>query len=99
MTARFPRSLPPLPPLEVAIYARVSSDQQAERHTIDSQLSDLEARASRDGHRVRDDMLFVDDGHGGTGLVRPALERLRDMVAPSAVDLAYVPAPHPPARR
>ena len=56
---------PPVP-LEAATYARVSSDQQAERHTIDSQLSDLKARASRDGHRVRDDMLFVDNGHSGT---------------------------------
>jgi DNA invertase Pin-like site-specific DNA recombinase len=79
--------------LEVAIYARVSSDQQAERHTIDSQLSDLKARASGDGHCVRDDMLFVDNGHSGTGLVRSALERLRDMVALSAVDVAYVHAP------
>ena len=52
----------PPAPLEVAIYARVSSDQQAERHTIDSQLSDLRARASGDGHRVRDDMVFVDNG-------------------------------------
>jgi Resolvase, N terminal domain len=77
----------------VAIYARVSSDQQAERHTIDSQLSDLKARASGDGHCVRDDMLFVDNGHSGTGLVRSALERLRDMVALSAVDVAYVHAP------
>jgi site-specific DNA recombinase len=88
---------PPVP-LEAAIYARVSSDQQAERHTIDSQLSDLKARASRDGHRVRDDMLFVDNGHSGTSLVRPALERLRDMVALSAVDVVYVHAPDRLAR-
>jgi hypothetical protein len=27
--------------LQVALYARVSSDQQAERHTIDSQLAEL----------------------------------------------------------
>ena len=65
---------------EVAIYARVSSDQQAERHTIDSQLSELNARASEDGHRVRDEMQFIDNGHSGASLVRPALERLRDVV-------------------
>ena len=65
---------------EVAIYARVSSDQQAERHTIDSQLSELNARASEDGHRVREGMLFIDNGHSGASLVRPALERLRDVV-------------------
>ena len=48
MTARFPQSPPP--PLQAAIYARVSSDQQAERHTIDSQLSELKAWTARDGY-------------------------------------------------
>ena len=89
--------LPPAPP-EVAVYARVSSDQQAERHTIDSQLSDLKARASGDGHRVRDDMLFVDNGHSGASLVRPALERLRDVASLSALDIVYVHAPDRLAR-
>jgi site-specific DNA recombinase len=88
----------PPAPLEVAIYARVSSDQQAERHTIDSQLGDLRARASGDGHRVRDDMLFVDNGHSGASLVRPALERLRDVASLSALDLLYVHAPDRLAR-
>ena len=64
----------PLPgDLRVAIYARVSSDQQAERHTIDSQLAELKARAAQDGHQIRDDMLFVDNGHSGASLIRPAL--------------------------
>ena len=62
MTARFPRSLPPPPPLQAAIYARVSSDQQAERHTIDSQISDLKAHAAQDGHAVPDAYLFIDNG-------------------------------------
>jgi site-specific DNA recombinase len=31
-------------PVRAAIYARVSSDQQAERHTIDSQVHELLAR-------------------------------------------------------
>ena len=89
----------PLPAsLEVAIYARVSSDQQAERHTIDSQLSDLRARVSQDGCRVRDDMLFTDNGHSGASLIRPALERLRDAVSMSAVDVVYVHAPDRLAR-
>jgi len=82
----------------VAIYARVSSDQQAERHTIDSQLAELKARAMQDGHSIRDDMLFVDNGHSGASLIRPALERLRDLVALSAVDVVYVHAPDRLAR-
>jgi site-specific DNA recombinase len=72
MTAQDPRLSSPAAPLRAAIYARVSSDQQAERHTIDSQLSDLKARAAQDGHGVGDDYLFVDNGHSGSSLIRPA---------------------------
>ena len=85
MKSRHLKVVPPPAPLRAAIYARVSSDQQAERQTIDSQLSELKALASREGHEVEGGMLFVDDGHSGASLVRPALERLRDMVALSAV--------------
>jgi site-specific DNA recombinase len=92
------RAVPPPASLQAAIYARVSSDQQAERHTIDSQLSDLRARASQDGHHVRDDLLFIDNGHSGASLVRPALERLRDLISLSALDIVYVHAPDRLAR-
>ena len=92
------RVAPPSRDLQVAIYARVSSDQQAERHTIDSQLAELKARAGQDGHPIRDDMLFVDNGYSGANLIRPALERLRDLVALSAVDVVYVHAPDRLAR-
>jgi site-specific DNA recombinase len=84
--------------LQVALYARVSSDQQAEHHTIDSQLAELIARAQQDGHGIRDDLRFIDNGHSGASLIRPALERLRDLVALSAVDLVYVHAPDRLAR-
>ena len=72
MRSRHLKVVPPPAPPRAAIYARVSSDQQAERHTIDSQLSELKAMAAREGHGVPDGMLFVDDGHSGTTLVRPA---------------------------
>ena len=92
------KAAPPPPPPRVAIYARVSSDQQAERQTIDSQPSELKASARRDGHEVQGGMLFIDNGHSGTTLIRPALERLRDMVALSAIDVIYVHAPDRLAR-
>jgi DNA invertase Pin-like site-specific DNA recombinase len=98
MNARFSPFLPPPPPVQAAIYARVSSDQQAERHTIDSQISDLKAHAAQDGHAVPDEYLFIDNGVSGTGLVRPALERLRDLIALSAIDIVYVHAPDRLAR-
>ncbi len=98
MRSRHLKMVAPPAPLRAAIYARVSSDQQAERQTIDSQLGDLKACASRDGHRIEDAMLFVDNGHSGASLIRPALERLRDMVALSAVDVVYVHSPDRLAR-
>jgi site-specific DNA recombinase len=98
LRSQLPRVTPSAPPPRAAIYARVSSDQQAERHTIDSQLSELTARVARDGHPVPDDRLFVDNGHSGASLVRPALERLRDLVALAAVDILYVHAPDRLAR-
>ena len=88
----------PAGPLRAAIYARVSSDQQAERHTIDSQVSDLLARAAADGRDIGDEFRFLDDGHSGASLIRPALERLRDLVAMAAVDVIYVHAPDRLAR-
>src|SRR5215218_8216685 len=84
--------------LQIALYARVSSDQQAEHHTIDSQLAELTARAQQDGHCIRDDLRFIDNGHSGASLIRPALECLRDLVAWSAVDVVYVQAPDRLAR-
>src|SRR3954462_3858793 len=43
-------------------------------------------------------MLFIDNGHSGASLIRPALERLRDLVALSALDVVYVHAPDRLAR-
>ena len=39
--------------IRAAIYARVSSEQQATAHTIESQLAALTERAQADGHRYR----------------------------------------------
>ena len=84
--------------VRAAIYARVSSDQQAERHTIDSQVEALLARAAADGHVIQAELRFLDDGQSGASLIRPALERLRDLAAMGAIDVAYVHAPDRLAR-
>ncbi len=85
-------------PIRAAIYARVSSDQQAERHTIDSQVEALLARATADGHEIQAELRFLDDGQSGASLIRPALERLRDLAAMAAIDVVYVHAPDRLAR-
>ena len=67
--------------IQAAIYARVSSEPQAAAHTIESQLAALADRARRDGTPVPAERQFVDDGYSGATLVRPALDRLRDLAA------------------
>ena len=75
--------------LTVAIYARVSSEQQAEEGTITSQITALKERVQEDGLVVDESSCFIDEGYSGATLVRPALERLRDSVANGAVDRIY----------
>ena len=71
---------------QVAIYARVSSDPQAEAQTVASQVGALRERGATEGLAVLDTMQFIDEGSSGATLLRPALERLRDVIAASAVD-------------
>jgi site-specific DNA recombinase len=83
----------------VALYARVSSQRQVQQATIDSQLEALRARAARDGCAVLPNDEYVDNGHSGSSLRRPSLERLRDRVAQGALDVLYVHSPDRLARR
>ncbi len=77
----------------VAIYARVSSEQQAKAQTIDSQIEALKSRIKQDGFSLPEDMYFIDDGYSGSQFVRPALERLRDCVHMGVIDRLYVLCP------
>lgn len=79
--------------LMVALYARVSSDQQAKAGTIESQVAALYERIGSDGEQVADDMCFIDAGVSGATLVRPQLERLRDRAAMGLMDRLYVLSP------
>ena len=76
-----------------AIYARVSSDRQKEEQTIASQTSALRAYAAEHGYLVPDGWVFEDEGWSGATLVRPGLERLRDLAAPGQVDVVLVYSP------
>jgi site-specific DNA recombinase len=86
-------------PTQVAIYARVSSEQQAEAQTIASQVVALRERLAAEGRTVSEAMQFLDEGYSGATLVRPALERLRDVVAAGSVDRLYVHSPDRLARK
>jgi len=86
-------------PLSVALYARVSSEQQAKEHTVESQVEALRQRIHDDQQTLEEALCFVDDGHSGSTLIRPALERLRDQAAAGAIDRLYVHSPDRLARR
>src|ERR1700726_174108 len=76
-----------------AIYARVSSDRQKEEHTIASQTEALRAFALQQGFSVPDEWVFEDEGYSGATLVRPGLERLRDLAAEGQIEAVLVHAP------
>ena len=82
-----------------ALYARVSSEQQAHSRTIASQVASLRERITADGARLEPEHAFLDEGYSGATLLRPALERLRDAVAAGAIDRIYVHSPDRLARR
>jgi len=76
-----------------AIYARVSSERQREEHTIGSQILALTERAQSEGLTVPDQWIFQDEGYSGATLVRPGLERLRDLVCEGQVEKILIYAP------
>ena len=76
---------------QVALYARVSSDQQADANTIDSQVVALRERIVADGVELRSVLEFIDAGSSGSSLVRPALECLRDVAAAGGLDRSCTP--------
>jgi site-specific DNA recombinase len=84
--------------IRAAFYARVSSEQQATAHNIESQLAALSGRALADGSPVPPERQFVDDGCSGATLVRPALDHLLDLAAVGGIDRIYVHSPHRLAR-
>ena len=83
----------------IGIYARVSSEHQAQQATVGSQLEALKQRVEADGHVVLPQDIFVDEGFSGATLVRPALERLRDRAAEGAIEILYVHSPDRLARK
>jgi len=86
-------------PLQAALYARVSSDQQVQAQTIQSQLVALRARIQSDDAVLGAENEFIDEGYSGSTLIRPALERLRDGVAIGGIDRLYVHSPDRLARK
>ena len=63
--------------LRIGLYARVSSEKQAQERTIESQIAAIEDFVKSKGEQVDPDLYFLDDGISGATLERPALDRFR----------------------
>jgi len=76
-----------------AIYTRVSSDQQKENKTIGSQVDELLSFAEEQGYVVPDEYVFRDEGYSGAILVRPGLEKVRDLSAEGQIQAVLIYSP------
>ena len=76
-----------------AIYARVSSDQQREAHTIASQTAALVEWAKTLELAVPEAWIVEDEGYSGATLERPGLERVRDLAATGDIQVVLVHSP------
>ncbi len=76
-----------------AIYARVSSEQQKEENTIASQTAALLEFAREQGYGVPDEWVIEDKGFSGASLLRPGLERLRDLAAEGHIQAILIHSP------
>lgn len=82
-----------------ALYARVSSQHREERGTIASQVAALQEYAAEQDYLVPEEWIFQDEGYSGALLVRPGLERLRDLAAQGELDVVLAHAPDRLARK
>src|SRR4051812_24291439 len=85
--------------MNVAAYARVSTQRQAEEQTITQQVDRLPAHARTEGWTIMPQHLYRDDGYSGARLDRPALDRLRDAAERGEFQTLLVTAPDRLARR
>ena len=81
------------------IYARVSSARQKKDETIASQTAALRAHAEQLGLDAPDEWVFEDEGHSGATLIRPALERMRDLIPSVGIDVVLCYSPDRLARK
>lgn len=78
------------PPNLAAVYARVSTTDQADKgYSLPTQIQACQALAQQEGYSVPDSHVFVDD-YTGTSLNRPQFTRLRALVRQELVDAVFV---------
>lgn len=84
--------------MRVALYARVSSQRQAERQGIEAQLERLQAHCRANGWDAAQELSFRDDGYSGANANRPGLSALMAKATEGAFDVLLLTAPDRLAR-
>src|SRR5215475_6657650 len=84
--------------MQVACYARVSTTQQQQEGTIESQRRALQQHIQHHGWSLLPEHEYLDEGVSGARLDRPALDRLRDCAQRGEFDAVVVLAPDRLAR-
>jgi site-specific DNA recombinase len=82
--------------MKAVIYARVSTERQAERGTIGSQLEALRAHVTAAGDELAGE--YCDDGHSGARLDRPGLDQMRDAAEAGLFEVVWCLSPDRLAR-
>jgi site-specific DNA recombinase len=82
--------------VRAALYARVSTERQADRGTIGSQLALLRHHIVEVGDELVGE--YVDDGHSGARLDRPGLDALRDAAEAGLLERVWCLSPDRLAR-
>ena len=84
--------------MQVAAYARVSTQRQTQMQSTEQQIERPLAHAEGQGWSLAADRVFRDDGYSGATLRRPGLDRLRDAAASAGLDRIPIAAPDRLAR-
>jgi site-specific DNA recombinase len=85
--------------MRMAVYVRVSTQQQAQSQTIEQQLERLQAHCQAHQWSWQEVQIFRDEGYSGATLRRPGLDRLRDQAASGGFDQVIITAPDRLARK
>jgi site-specific DNA recombinase len=85
--------------MQVALYARVSTERQEREQTIESQLGARRAWVEQQGHRLLPEHVYTDEGYSGARLDRPGLDRLRDDAHEGQFEAVAVLSPDRLARK